>query len=147
MDHHKYIVFIPCFSSSITDVNEDDYLREHFPGASDIMLKMLKQQSEICKHDKDSRTRRWDKDIIQIALTLWNRYYLFIYLFIYLSIYLSISIATYLPIYVSIYQPIYLMTHPPTYLPTICIIPSYMSIWCRYVLVAERLGAILLKIV
>lgn len=37
------------------------------------MLKMLKQHSEICKNKKDARTRRWDKDIIQISLTLWNR--------------------------------------------------------------------------
>ena len=40
------------------------------------MIKFLKTQSEICQKsaDKlDSRSRRWDKDIIQVALSLWNR--------------------------------------------------------------------------
>lgn len=47
-----------------------------FPGASDLMVNFMKTQSNFCQDisdNKDSRSRRWDKSIIQIALTLWNR--------------------------------------------------------------------------
>lgn len=40
------------------------------------MIKFLTMQSDICQksaNNYDARSRRWDKDIIQVALSLWNR--------------------------------------------------------------------------
>jgi len=49
-------------------------LRSLFPGCSEVMFKLLSAQSNICNsHMQDPRSRRWDKEIIQICLTLWNR--------------------------------------------------------------------------
>ena len=49
-------------------------LQNLFPGCSEVMLKLLSVQSKICcEPAKDPRTRRWDKDIVQVCLTLWNR--------------------------------------------------------------------------
>lgn len=44
----------------------EDMLRTHFEGASDLMLTMLKQQRQICLNSRDPRSRRWDKEIIQV---------------------------------------------------------------------------------
>ena len=54
----------------------DTLISKLFPTANELMIKFLKTQSEICQKsaDKlDSRSRRWDKDIIQVALSIWNR--------------------------------------------------------------------------
>lgn len=49
-------------------------IKEMFPGASDIMVQFLLAQKTCCENmNLDARGRRWDKDIIQVALTLWNR--------------------------------------------------------------------------
>lgn len=56
-----------------TDVQDNDLLDQLFPGANQQMLNIIKQQSHICKSNKDPRSRRWDKDILQVSLTLWNR--------------------------------------------------------------------------
>lgn len=41
-------------------------LKEHFPGANELMQTFLRQQSEICHNTQDPRSRRWDKEIIQV---------------------------------------------------------------------------------
>ena len=54
----------------------DTLISKLFPNADDLMIKFLKVQSDICHKTTDnidSRSRRWDKDIIQVALSLWNR--------------------------------------------------------------------------
>ena len=61
-------------AESAENINKEEMLKSLFPGASDIMINMLTIQSKICESSaKDNRSRRWTKDIIQVALTFWNR--------------------------------------------------------------------------
>lgn len=46
-------------------------LKAIFPGCSELMLKVLTVQCNICNEPgKDPRSRRWDKEIVQVCLTL-----------------------------------------------------------------------------
>lgn len=58
------------------DSTEDrtSLLRSLFPHCSEVMFKLLSAQCNICnERGQDPRCRRWDKEIVQICLTLWNR--------------------------------------------------------------------------
>ena len=60
-------------TSENNTVTKEELIKTLFPGASEIMTNLLTIQSNICESSKDARGRRWSKDIIQVALTFWNR--------------------------------------------------------------------------
>lgn len=60
-------------SESCMKSDDESVIRKLFPAASDLMIKFLISQKIICNSSKDARSGRWDKELIQVALTLWNR--------------------------------------------------------------------------
>lgn len=70
-------VCVACTGQKIHTISRDEKVPEDidsvfnkfFPGASNLMLTFLKQQSEMCSSCKDKRCRRWDKNIIQVHLS------------------------------------------------------------------------------
>lgn len=44
-----------------------------FPNATEEMINHLKEQSKLCKSNKDLRGNKWERETIRIALRLWNR--------------------------------------------------------------------------
>lgn len=64
----------PCNVQPFDTTNKLPVLKSLFPGCSELMLKLLTAQSNICNElEKDPRRRRWDKEVVQVCLTLWNR--------------------------------------------------------------------------
>ena len=58
------------------ECDDKQVLASLFPSANELTLKFLKAQSEVCKgvsSNADPRSRKWDNEIIQVCLAMWNR--------------------------------------------------------------------------
>ena len=54
--------------------DNEDLFNKLFPNANDKLLKLIKSQSLNCQEEmegKDRRSRRWDDDVLSLALSLW----------------------------------------------------------------------------